>query len=780
MIPILYTADENRFVTNGVGRLSDCTRFVVTEERNGIYEAEFDIPITGAHFDDIRLGMIVAATHDDKHDIQPFVIYRRSVPDLNGIVTFNAHHISYKLGGVTVMPFSAGSCAAALQGITANAVNYNPFLFWTDKTTTATFESTVPRNARNMLGGEENSILDVFGGGDYEFDKFTVKLHAHRGVDSDVEIRYAKNLTDLNETIDESGSYNAIVPFWTDSEGNMVMLPEKILVYSGLEPKMAYLTDENLIIIRDENEEPIEVPYYDTIAQPMDLSDAFEEAPTVSELRNAARTRFENSEAWLPAENLTVDFVQLWQTEEFKEYSALQRVSLCDTVSVYYPQLGIAKVKQRVVKTVYNTLLDRYDEIELGQVQTTLGQQIREGILKEVPTTSMMDAAIQYATEMIRGGLGGYVVMTPGANGYPQEILIMDTPDKNTARNVWRFNRGGLGHSSNGYNGPYSDIALTADGRINASIITTGILNANIIRAGVLQDVNGNTSFDLSTGLLVINKGSINLGSGNFTVNDSGAMHAESGTIGGFTIGADYLRYQDTYNYYEMRPEYIVYGEYKNSSRRDATKIHGGDVVFGRYGADWGTFTTKGAIWDDGDLLFLSHNGGGLNVQQIQIGATTVYIWPSTTFENNLKVNGTKSRIVNTKNYDKRLLYCYETPTPMFGDIGEATIDEDGFACVDVDDIFSETVASRVEYQVFLQAEGEGTCYIAEKHPNYFVIKGTPNLKVAWELKAKQRDYENIRLEQSDNGLEEYSSESDPTNDIDSYINEMEALLYDY
>ena len=491
MIPILYAADEVNFVTNGIGRLSDCTRAVVTEERNGIYELEFDYPITGAHFEDIDFGRIVAVTHDDRHDIQPFVIYQRNVPDLNGIVTFNAHHISYRLNKVAVMPFTAGSVAAALQGISEHSVNGNPFTFWTDKTTTANFESTVPRMARAMLGGQENSILDVFGGGEYEFDRFQVKLYAHRGQETDVEIRYSKNLTNLNETIDDSGTYNAIVPYWADSEGNVLTLPEKILVYSGYEPQIAYLTDHNLIIIRTETNEPIEVAYTEINAVPMDLSDAFEEQPTEGQLRNTARARFESSHAWVPSNNITVDFIALWQTEEFKEYSALQRVSLCDTVSVYYPQAGVSQVKQKVVRVVYNVLLDRYDEIELGEVSTTLGQAIRSEIMQNVPTTSMMDQAIKYATDMIRGGLGGYVVMTPGPNGYPQEILIMDTPDINTAVNVWRFNQGGLGHSSNGYEGPFDEIALTQDGKINASMITTGSLNANLITAGTIKDEGG-------------------------------------------------------------------------------------------------------------------------------------------------------------------------------------------------------------------------------------------------------------------------------------------------
>ena len=141
-------------------------------------------------------------------------------------------------------------------------------------------------------------------------------------------------------------------------------------------------------------------------------------------------------------------------------------------------------------------------------------------------------------------------------------------------------------------------------------------------------------------------------------------------------------------------------------------------------------------------------------------------------------VSGTKSRKVDTKNYSDRLLYCYETPTPLFGDIGEALLDEEGICYVDIDDIFTETIAGKSEYQVFLQKEGDGDCWIKEKHARYFVIEGTPHLKVAWELKAKQRDYENIRLEMSENGLEEYATYTDPLLNVDEYIREQEELLY--
>lgn len=780
MIPILYNADETRFINNGRGRLTDATRCVVTEERNGIFELEIDYPITGEHYEEIQIGRIIAATHDDKGDLQPFIIYSRTIPNLQGLVTFNAHHISYKLSDIVVMPFEAGSCAAALEGIKNHAVNINPFNFWTDKTTVANFKSEEPRNARNMLGGEQNSILDVFGGGEYKFDKFDVRLYAQRGQDTDCEIRYGKNLTDLKQTIDATGTYNAVVPFWRSTEGGIIMLPERILVYSGIEPQVAYLTDHNLIIIRTETGEPIEVAYRQVQAAPMDLTDQFEDPPTAAQLRAAANAKFQASHAWEPSESIKVDFVQLWQTEEFEEYSALQRVGLCDTVSVYYPQGGVRAVKQKVIKTTYNTLLDRYDSIELGAQQTSLAQAMRSEILQDVPTTSMMDQAIRYATDLIRGGLGGYVVMTPGPNGYPQEILIMDTPDVNTAVNVWRFNQGGLGHSSNGYEGPYSDIALTQDGKINASMITTGILNANLIRAGRIQDSRGYNYWDLATGY----------------------FKTEEGEIAGMRISRSPVGIYHTNPYYNA-PDFGITGGniYSQGRNRSAatdiysikrTELRSGEVFFlGKNNSsippeDWNDFDQIASLrgrYDDSGHPEFRIQVNSFNYAALVFNASDtdpIYFGASTYVSGNFSCSGTKNRKVETKNYSNRLLYCYETPTPLFGDIGEATLDEEGICYVDIDDILQETIAERVEYQVFLQPEGEGTCYIAEKTPRFFVIKGTPELKVAWELKAKQKDFENLRLEPAETNLEEYTQAGEQDQTLEDYIRKQEGLLYGY
>lgn len=507
MIPILYDYAEKRFTTNGVGRLSDCISCTVTEERNGIYECEFKYPITGEHYSEIKEGMVIGVTHDESGDIQPFDIYAHQAP-IDGVVTFNAHHVSYRLSNVVVMPFTASTPTAAFAGIESNSANNNPFIFWTDKTGSGEFKVEKPDYVRAVLGGQQGSVLDAFGGGDYEWDRFTVKLYAHRGSNTQVQIRYGKNLSDITEKTDTSDTYNAIVPFWLSSDGTLVTLPEQVLIYSGATLYQTNLTTHNQVIIRDHLGNPITVTYQQINAVPLDMSSDFQEQPTENELRTAAISKFNASQAWLPQQNIDVDFVQLWQTEEYKNYAPLQRVKLCDTVSVFYDALGVNAVDMRVVKTVWNVLLDRYDSLELGQISSNLAQTITgpiESQLKDTVTKSMLSDSIQYATDLIRGGLGGYIVMKPNAQGQPEELLIMDTPDINTAVNVWRWNLGGLGHSHSGYAGPFDDVAITQDGQINANMITTGRLNANYIRGGTLtlggyNDTYGTLSVLNSTG----------------------------------------------------------------------------------------------------------------------------------------------------------------------------------------------------------------------------------------------------------------------------------------
>lgn len=530
MTPILFDGNSKEFNSNGLGRLSDCTSCLVTEERNGIYECEFVYPIIGAHYKDIDLGKIIVVTHDDRRDKQPFIIYRRSAP-ISGMVVFNAHHVSYLLSNVIIRPFSATTVSGTFTGFKTNAITENPFTFWTNKSSSGTFSMSVPSSCRSLLAGREGSVLDSFGGGDYEFDGYAVKLYANRGNDSGVTIRYGKNMTDLSAETDTMSLYTAVVPYWVSGDESVY---GGVVYGNGAIRRSAYWTDENGAFITDENGEQIEFQYDEHKVVTMDLSSYFETAPTAEQLESRAQVILNANRPWIPTTHIKVDFVSLWQTEEYKNIAPLERVRLCDTVTVKYAELGV-DVKARVIKTVWNPLLDRYDSIEIGDEQMSFADTIAAETdmkLADIPNTSMMQKAIDHATDLITGGLGGNIVFTLNGDGKPIEQLIMDTLDKATAVNVWRWNLGGLGHSHSGYNGPFDDIAITQDGRINASMITVGTLNANVIAANSI-------AVSKLTGSISNGNWKLDLDAGTFTIGNMSADNITTGTLNVARIAAN-------------------------------------------------------------------------------------------------------------------------------------------------------------------------------------------------------------------------------------------------
>lgn len=146
-----------------------------------------------------------------------------------------------------------------------------------------------------------------------------------------------------------------------------------------------------------------------------------------------------------------------------------------------------------------------------------------------------------------------------------------------------------------------------------------------------------------------------------------------------------------------------------------------------------------------------------------------------------LDVWGSKSRVAETKDYGDRLLYCYETPTPYFGDIGTAKTDENGVCFISIDDIFQETVNTKIEYTAFLQKEGPGDLWVDEKSSAFFVVKGTPNLSFSWEIKVVQRDFEQLRLDDYDLQAEVPDDSVELVHifkqELEDYDREVEELL---
>ena len=625
MNPIIYDGSTTEYTGNGLGRLSDCLSCLVTEERNGMYECEITYPVTGENYSLITEGRIILVSHDERKDRQPFEIYRIT-KEISGVVTVNCRHISYKLNNILVTPFSASTVISALSGINARAIPQNPFRYWSDKyNTTGTFDVKVPSSVRSLLGGTEGSLLDAFGGGEYEFDNYLVKLYAHRGTDSGVTIRYGKNLTDLEHESDSSGLYNAVIPYWTDGDS---VVYSSIVVGDGGIIHDEMWTDENGLVIQDETGQEISFGAAVRQLAPMDLSGEFDEAPTIVQLQNRANTILNSNEPWIPKVNINVDFVALWQTEEYKNIAPLERVRLCDTVTVQYPLLGV-NAKAKVIKVVWDALTERYDRMELGEAKTSFAEVLMADtteLIKDLPNKSYMQSAIDYATEMITGGMGGNIVFTMNANGQPIEQLIMDTTDKTTAVNVWRWNLGGLGHSHSGYDGPFDDVAITQDGRINASMITVGQLNAGIIQTGTLsvdrigsnsvtidkltgQITNGNWNIDLTTGTLTIgNISANNITTGTLSADRIAVNSIGVGKLAGSIANGNWnINFTDgTFTIGNISANNVTTGT------MSAARIHGGTLALGGANNGNGSLT----VYDSSNNVIGQWTNAGIQINQ--------------------------------------------------------------------------------------------------------------------------------------------------------------------
>ena len=458
MIPILYESNETNFTSNGIGRLSDAIFCEVQEELNGLFELTMTYPQDGIHAESIAERMFILAKPNQVSTPQPFRIYKVTKQAIGKRLVINAQHLSYDLNGFPVAPFTVTGVTPALSGLVTNSLLTNPFSVWTDITnTTSQYMQTIPASFRERLGGVRGSILDTFGG-EFEWDKYIIKLHAHRGTNNGVTIRYGKNLTEFSNERSTESFYTGAMAYW-EKDDEMV---------SGT---VQYITDH--------------ASYPNEKILILDASQEFDEAPTSGQLDNYASDYIVNNNIGLPfKDNLKINFVPLWQTEEYKNVAPLERVSLGDTVTVLYNEFNVS---MKVISYYFDVLKERYSEIELGTKKATLADTISKPLESEISTdiaqaVSNLEEAITQATALISGGLGGYVVINTNAGGEPNEILIMDAPSIDSAVNVIRMNMNGIGFSSTGYNGAFRN-AWTIDGHLNADFIDVGTLDGNLIRA---------------------------------------------------------------------------------------------------------------------------------------------------------------------------------------------------------------------------------------------------------------------------------------------------------
>lgn len=347
MIPILYDTNETSFDSNGLGRLRDAISVKVFEERNGLYEADFEYPITGANYEKIKVGRIIGVTHDESGDIQPFDIVSYSRP-INGVVTFHCTHISYRQSYMTATGSNINSLADAFT-LLGTAEPNNPFTYDTDKTSSGYMSAAdgKPKSVRSLLGGTEGSILDTYGG-EFEWDKWTVRLHSNRGRLRDFTVRYGVNMTDYKEDLNVQGSYSSCIPYWTNGTNTVVG-------------------------DRQDSGNPTVTGRGECV--PLDVSDKFQNQPTKAEVEAMGLSLMQSRDTNLPVQTIHAEFIRLQDSPEYAGLERLLQCKLCDTIKVVFPDYN-ATGTFKIVKTTWNVLKDRYESMELGDLSMSLSEAL--------------------------------------------------------------------------------------------------------------------------------------------------------------------------------------------------------------------------------------------------------------------------------------------------------------------------------------------------------------------------------------------------------------------
>lgn len=349
MTPRLYPPDQTDFSGLGLGGLGEAQSCQIKWQLNGAYELEMRYPVTGRRFRELACRNIITATTGPEGTVQPFRVYRVTSP-LQGLCTIYARHVAYDLMGHTCDAFTADDVTQATAQIQSEAVvQPHGFTISTELTSDTPCVVPAPRTVWSMLGGQRGSLLDVYGG-EWDFDCFGLTLREQIGADRGVVVRYGKNLRTLEQDENLANTWTAVHPFWLSTDEDVcVTLAEKTV--------SAGTFDYTRVMV-------------------LDLSAEFEDAPTEAQLRSRTKSYISSNKVGIPDVGLTVDFVPLEQTEEYKDRAFLSAVYKGDTVTVefptaYDPKTGepraFAAAVSRVVETNWLPLEERYASIRLGR-----------------------------------------------------------------------------------------------------------------------------------------------------------------------------------------------------------------------------------------------------------------------------------------------------------------------------------------------------------------------------------------------------------------------------
>ena len=352
--PILYKANETNFEHLGVSVLSDASKCYVSRERNGIYILEFDYPVNGKDVDKIKEGMYIKSDAGYRTKNQRFIVSKITKTQ-NEFKIYCQHISQVKTTMNAIRPditVTSVSAVGALRAWRDNLLDSREEFFVQSDISTlnsTTWKVENIENARDALGGKAGSILDVWGG-EYEFDNLNITLHRSMGIDNPTIIAYGKNLLDLEQEQSILETYTSVFPFkkYTDDNNReqLITLPEILLDSTHLNKfthrrilKVDFSSDENL--------------------------------KTVEQLRSKAKSYIKSNNVGVPKTNLKINYQDLSKVEGVFDNPALEQIDLCDKLKVYYNELGILNENAKVVKVIWDVILEENHEIEVGDSRSS-------------------------------------------------------------------------------------------------------------------------------------------------------------------------------------------------------------------------------------------------------------------------------------------------------------------------------------------------------------------------------------------------------------------------
>ena len=729
---------EHLYDTQGLGALSDWLTATVSNKLNGAEIFQGTYPISGTNADLIIDGRIIQCYVDENRAKQRLRIYYAKTSAIGNTIEVKAEPIFNDIRKSVLNKYDSGTekinATQAWQNAKVLAKPAIPSQFsFSSLVDTFANVKIEKANFLEFFGGKEGSILDRFHG-EFLKDNNTLRHETRLGTDHKIKAIYTKNLTGLDLEIDVQSVLVGVYPFISSSsegEDEITLLEEVIFTDYADDYPAGYVS----------------------------FVDFKDKATDVATLREAAKDWLKtNIDKQKPQVSGSIELVPLRHQRGYEKFVDLEKVSMGDGVDVYHPQLKV-NMSARIVEYTFNVLTNSYDKLVVGNVKTNFLENTENNVSNLIndaidqlknggKISDLINDIVDHQTDLITGNAGGYVLLDPKES--PSRILVMDTPNKETARNVLQINQKGIGFSKTGINGTY-DTAWTLDGGFNASFITAGVITGITIKGSTLISTGADFDTTIQNGSILwhskkLNRDVIEMHAQETTESDVGELFYQIKKGGGFRI-------LDTAG----NP---VMSTWDN----------------GTSAGSWLSFSSRELHWfgtrksSDGSITYetLDHNSvnfkvkvnnkpltfdsdGGLTISNIATFNNVVgRINKNTIIAGDLSVQGSKNSTVETKSYGRRLLNAYETPEYYFADYGEGVTGEDGKLRVDIEPVFAETV-NLDHYMTHVTPTKLVLCAVTKEARDHFIIETSePNVLVRWNIVAHRLGYEDVRLKQDE------------------------------